>query len=120
MPVTLNQIASSHASVTRHFKEGSLTIEYDPNLITEETFAQLNAFSKMSAAMSEADIFESFRTFNKLLVSLIRSWDLLENDGVTVVPITVERMAGVAIPIRLLAIEMITGDIRPEVMALQA
>ncbi len=115
MPVSLSQIACKLASVTHDFgNNATLTIEYDPNLITEEVFAQLQTFSKMSGDT----VVEGFRAFNELLISLIKSWDLLEDDG-TVIPLTVERFAKLAIPLRSLALQMILGDIRPETMALQ-
>ncbi len=115
MPVTLSQIACKEASVTHSFGgDASLTITYDPNLITEEVFAQLQDFAKMSGDT----VVEGFKAFNELLVSLIKSWDLLEDDG-TVIPLTVERLAKLPIPLRSLALNMILGDIRPETMALQ-
>ena len=115
MPVSLSQIACKHASVTHHFGgDASLTIEYDPNLITEEVFAQLQTF----ASMKGDTVVEGFKALNELLIRLIKSWDLLEDDG-TVIPLTVERFAKLAIPLRSLALNMILGDIRPETMALQ-
>ena len=115
MPISIGNIAKSRASVTRHFEEGSLTITYDPNMVTEDLYASLQSFSKMS----EATIAENFRAFNETLLTLIKSWDLLENDGQTMVPLTQERLSRLPIPIRYMALDMIMGDFRPEQIAPQ-
>jgi hypothetical protein len=115
MPISIGNIAKSRATVTRHFDEGSLTIEYDPNMITEDWFARLQSFS----TMTEATIAENFRSFNETLLTLIKSWDLMEDDGKTVVPLTQERLSNLPIPIRYIALDMITGDFRPEQIAPQ-
>lgn len=114
MPISVADLASNRAKVTRTFASGSLTIEYDPNLITEATFAQLERFSTANQSLAAG-----FQEFNRLLLSLITSWDLLEKDEVTVVPLTEERLASLAIPIRSLVLQMIVGDVRPETFAPQ-
>lgn len=115
MPIAIGNIAKSRATVTRHFEEGSLTITYDPNMVTEDLYASLQAFSKMS----EATITENFRSFNETLLTLIKSWDLLEDDGKTTVPLTQERLSKLPIPIRYMALDMVMGDFRPEAIAPQ-
>ena len=115
MPVTIGNIAKSRAKVTRKFEEGSLTIEYDPNMVTEDLYAQLIAFGKMG----EDTIAENFRGFNEVLLTLIKSWDLMEDDGVTPVPLTEKRLSSVPIVIRNIALDMVMGDFRPESIAPQ-
>ncbi len=115
MPISIGNIAKSRASVTRHFEEGSLTIEYDPNMVTEDLYANLQSFSRMS----EDTIAMNFRDFNEVLLRLIKSWDLLGDDGVTMVPLTQERLSKLPIPIRYTALDMVMGDFRPEQIAPQ-
>ena len=118
MPITLAQMAMDTANVTLSYGNQSVTLEYYPSRITEKTFAQLKSF-----ADSDSDtMMEGFASLNELLVHLIKSWDVFEDDEQTqMFPLEVERLAELPIAFRLQAVSAIMKDIKPgELLALQA
>ena len=126
MPVTLSQIANNTASVTFTIKleaedgttaEETVHVVYFPARITEKTFAQLQAM----ASMTEETIGSGMASFNSVLASLIKSWDVYEDAAQTVMfPLVPDRLAELPIVFRTQVISAILADIRPEAMALQA
>lgn len=127
MPVSVGQIAANTAEVKVPAGEDFVTIKYAPGQITEETFQQLLSLSRLQNVSEDniGDISSIFQSLNQMLVDLIKSWDLTEEDG-TGVPLTVERLSGkvagvVKIPLvfRLQVAGALIGDIRPEVMTPQ-
>lgn len=115
MPVTLAKIASNTASVTLHVGEDTVTIVYYPGRVTEKAIATLNAFGKMDTSRLEED----FSAFNHMLAHLIKSWDVLEDDGETMFPLEAKRLAELPVGFRMGVINAIMSDIRPEQMAPQ-
>jgi len=116
MPVTLNSIVSNSARVTLNFENGgSLNIDYYPSRITRKTFADLTTFSEMS----EVGIMENLDSLIDLLINLVKTWDLLEDDNTTPIALTAERLATVPVVVLGLVSQTILGDIRPEAIALQ-
>lgn len=113
MSVKLSHISAKCKPIKIMFDEDALNIEYYPNKITEETFVQLNALSQMK----EDTISESFNTYNETLVGLMKSWDLLDEDGITVLPLTSDQMIKVGIVVRGEILTAIMSDIRPNQMA---
>ncbi len=108
MAVKLSDISAKCKSIQVMFDDDALNIEYYPNKITEETFEQLNALSKMK----EDTISESFMFYNTTLVGLMKSWDMLDDDG-SILPLTAEQMIKVGIVARGKILESIMEDIRP-------
>src|SRR5260221_6504381 len=107
MPVTFNQIAQNTASVTVQIKNlGPVTIEYYPNKLTDKYAAQIEAGSVDD---------------NQILIDLIKSWDIYEDD--TEVPFTVmwplERMDAFGYAFKVQIAMAIVQDIRPEATASQ-
>src|SRR5436190_23713488 len=77
MPVTFNQIASNTASVTIQIENvGPVTIVYYPNKMTDKYVADLQAGNVDD---------------NHLLIDLIKSWDIYEDEDFTVM-VLLERM----------------------------
>lgn len=114
MPVTLSKIASNQASVTLHYGEDSVTVEYYPGRVTERVMAQLQSFSKMD----ESNLVEGFHAFNETLIHLIKSWDVYEDDAqTTMFPLDVERFADLPIQFRMSVLNAIMEDIRPKNVA---
>lgn len=109
MPVKLSHISAKCKHIKVTFDEGDLNLEYYPNKITEETFVQLNALSEMKNDTISA----SFRKYNEALVGVLKSWDLLEDDGKTTIPLTADRMISIGIVIRGEILTAIMDDIRP-------
>ncbi len=128
MPVSVGQIASNTAEVKIPVGDDFVTVKYAPGQITEETFQQLSSLSKLQNVSEDniSDISSIFESLNQMLVDLIKSWDLTEEDCETVVPLTVERLSGkvqgvpkIPLVFRLQVAGALIGDIRPEAMTPQ-
>lgn len=129
MPVSVGQIAANTAEVKVPVGDDFVTVKYAPGQITEETFQQLSSLSKLQNVSEDniSDISSIFESLNQMLVDLIKSWDLTEEeDGKTVVPLTVERLSGkvagvqkIPLVFRLQIAGALIGDIRPEAMTPQ-
>ncbi len=115
MPVSLSQIASNSATTTLHFQAGDLTIEYYPLKITDEMLAQLLAWANITDADAAM---ERLRNLNEMMVEIIKSWDLLGSDN-QIMPLTVPHMARLSPILKLLIVQEIQKDIRPEAMTPQ-
>lgn len=118
MPVSLSKIASNSATVTLYFgdaEEDSLNVEYLPLRITTEMIGQMQDF----ANMSESNVMRKFHEIAQMLVSIVKSWDLLEDDASAPIPLTTERVEQISPVIVLMVIQAILGDIRPETVAPQ-
>lgn len=111
MPISFNQIANNSAKVTFRYGDNPITIEYYPGRITERTFAQLNQF----ANVSETSLESSFEAFNEVLSSLVKSWDVYDDDAQTIMfPTTPDRLSELPIPFRSQVMQAIIGNIKPE------
>ncbi len=115
MPVTLTQIAANTASVTFAVGTETVTVVYYPGKVTEKAIARMQGMSDMTGE----NVLAGFGAFNETLASLIKKWDVLEEDGVTMFPITPERLAELPVGFRIQVIGAIMGDLRPETMAPQ-
>lgn len=118
MPITLAQIAGNVASITLQIQSGDtvndLNVEYYPSKVTEETFSRLQSFDQIG----EGNIVEGFGSLNDVLSSLIKSWDLFEDDEQTIMyPITPDALKKLPIVFRISVLQSIMGDIRPETLA---
>ena len=129
MPVSVGQIAANTSEIKIPAGDDFVTIKYAPGRITEETFQQLLSLSKLQNVSEDniSDISSIFESLNQMLVDLIKYWDLTEEeDGKTVVPLTVERLSGkvpgvqkIPLVFRLQIARALIGDIRPEAMTPQ-
>ncbi len=120
MPVTLQQVASNTAHVKLDIQTGdevnTLNVTYYPGHVTEETFGHLQKFDNMA----EGDIVASFESLNEVLVTLIKTWDLYEDEKQTKnYPIEAETLKKLPIPFRMSVLQAIMGDIRPNQIAPQ-
>lgn len=115
MPVTLAQIAANTASVTFAVGNETVTIVYYPGRVTEKTIAQTEAMKTMTGETMEA----RYSAFNTALAGLIQSWDVMEDDGVTMWPLEPGRLAELPVGFRMQVIGAILGDLRPETAAPQ-
>jgi hypothetical protein len=110
MPVTLSKIASNTASVTLEVGEDTVTIVYFPARMTEKVFSQLQAMS----GTDEKNIHEHFDGFNQAIISMVKSWDVFEDDKEKVMfPLDKDRLGELPIFFRMQVIETIMNDIRP-------
>lgn len=116
MPITLTQLAGNTASITLTVGEDTVTVDYYPGKVTEKTFALAASFSDLTDLDS---IQASFTSLNELLVSLIKDWDVYEDDASTQkFPLVVDRMSEIPYMFRVNLLTSILGDIRPNVAAL--
>jgi hypothetical protein len=116
MPITLNQISTNIAQITLSIRENTVTVVYYPGRVTEAVFAKLSAFKTMDGD----SLVEGFTEFNVMLASLIKSWDVFEDDAQSVMfPIDATRFAELPIVFRMQIVSAIMGDLNPEAMASQ-
>ncbi len=116
MGITLTQIASNTARVTFAYLGESVTLEYFPGKVTERVIARLMNFSNMNEESLLADL----RAFNEMLVSLIKFWDVYEDEAQTqMFPLDAERLAELPFMFRVRLVQVIIGDMRPEAVAPQ-
>lgn len=118
MPVTLSQISSNTATIT--FQAGAtpdetVTFVYYPGHVTEKSFSVMAGLN----TQDQHAILAAVISFNEMLVDLIKSWDLLENDGSTPFPLDATRFAELPLGFRMQIFQLIMGDIRPNMAASQ-
>lgn len=112
MGVTLNQIAGNVAQVKINVGDDTCTINYYPGKITEKLLAQMDTFDHLDDLKS---VVAGFGTLNEILVSLIKDWDLYEDDKCTkLFPLDVKRLAEIPYDFRLGVFKAIMGSMRPE------
>jgi len=105
MPVTFNQIASNTASVTIPIENvGPVTIVYYPNKMTDKYVADLQAGNVDD---------------NTLLIDLIKSWDIYEDETFAVM-VPIERINEFGYAFKVDIAMAIVNDLRPEAMAPQS
>jgi len=111
MPITLNQIANNVAQVDIQVGDKTVTVIYYPSRITEKTFKQLQNFQSIDADSLEA----GFESFNEVLASLIKSWDVYEDDAQTIMyPINMDSLSELPITFRTAVLHAMLSDINPE------
>lgn len=115
MPITFHQIASNTATVTLHVGEETVTVVYYPGRVTEKTIKTMMSFANLEQAQLE----EGFRSFNTVFTTLIKSWDVLEDDGETMFPLLPERLEELPVFFRVQVVNAIMEDLRPEAIAPQ-
>ena|SRR5260370_31392543 len=104
MPVTFNQIAANTATITVQIANvGPVTIQYYPNKLTDAYIADINT----------GNIDD-----NHLLIALIKSWDIYEDDELTVM-FPIERISEFGYAFKMQVSQAIARDIRPEAIAPQ-
>jgi hypothetical protein len=114
MPLSLAKLAKNIASVTFSYEGESLTVTYYPARVTEKVFAELQSF----ATMDEKSFMAGFASLNKILIALIQSWDMYEDEDETVMyPLEPDRLSELPIDLRVQIANAIISDIRPEAVA---
>ena len=116
---TLKQILGNSATVAIPFGNDTLHVEYRPDKLTPEAIAKLQIFAGIDNSTTVSMVADRFNEYDAMIISLIVSWDLLEDDGVTPIPITVERMFTLAASLPSVIILAILGDINPNRKAVQ-
>lgn len=115
MPITLAKITSNTAEISMMVGEDTVNVTYYPGRVTEKTIAQLQGY----ADVNPDHFAETVHEVNVLMANLIKSWDVLENDEVTMFPLDPERLAELPFMFRTKVVVAIMQDIRPEADAPQ-
>jgi hypothetical protein len=102
MPVKLTQMAAATAKITIKTGELDIWVKYYPNRLTGEYAAKLTT---VGDDMKE-DIYP-------IIAHLVESWDLVEDDGTTMIPINASGFDRVGVPFLLQIFGAIVGDMRP-------
>jgi hypothetical protein len=116
MPISLSRIAANTAHVTFAWDQDNITIIYRPGRVTEKIFAELEAFNHLNAD----SLMESFASLNDILVRLIVSWDVYEDDAQEqMFPLAPDRLRELPVLFRMEVLKAIMSDMRPEDVAPQ-
>src|SRR6266705_3597432 len=129
MPVTIGQLTAHTALASftvmikvedeetgeEHTAEYRVILFFYPTRVTEKTIGLAQSFS---ATGNDADsVTAGFKAFNEELVRLIKWWDVMENDGVTMFPLDARRLSELSIEFRGQLLVAVVSDIRPETLA---
>lgn len=107
---TIGEMVSGTAAITVQFHAITVKAEYYPGKLTESVIAQINELTTLT---TQEEVASGFSTMNDLLVELIASWDLTENDGVTMFPIDAARLPELPLPFRMNLLMETVSDMRP-------
>ena len=119
MPVSIKQLATNtaHVSIPLQGGEDALSVTYYPGRFTEKMIADTQM---IQASNDASNVVSGFKAFNEGLASLIKDWDLYEDDDQKhKFPIDASRFSELPLAFRMQVFEAITSDIRPEAMAPQ-
>ena len=128
MPVTVGQITSTIAKVQftvtitqedegtgeEHTYQEQVNLKYYPGRVTERTMALANQFK---ATDGVDEVLTGFKAYNDEMVRLIKWWDVLENDGVTMFPLDSKRLEELSLDFRGQLLVAIVEGISPEALA---
>lgn len=104
---TIGEMTSGLASIEVPFHTLIVKAEYYPAKITERTIQQIQSLQREKGDLS------GFADLNALIVDLIASWDLTENDGATMFPIDKERLPELPVVFRMNVLTAAMKDMRP-------
>lgn len=106
---TIAEMTDGKATLLIAYHGLNVHVQYYPGKITERVIAQIQSFAQLTGD----DLAQGFRDLNRLLTDLIASWDLTENDGMTMFPLTGDRLAELPVLFRIEVLKAAMGDIRP-------
>jgi len=111
MPITLSQIAKNTATFTMPYGNdgGTVEITYYPSRLTEKTYAD----AKILSDPTQNDLDENFTAINDVLCQLMKSWDVMDDDG-TPFPIDKEQLKRLPWEFRLTVFYAIIADMKPK------
>lgn len=107
---TISQMVTGTAPVTIQFHGITVKAAYYPGKVTEDIIAQIDALATVGASTETR---AGYSDLDALLTELIASWDLTEDDGVTMIPIDAEHLRTLPVLFRQQALLRIVEDMRP-------
>lgn len=105
---TIWEMTSGTAAIEVAFNRLVVKAEYYPGKITERIIQKMRDLSRMN----DGDL-TGFADLNAMIVELIASWDLTENDGVTMFPLDAERLPELPVQFRIKVLTAALKDMRP-------
>ena|SRR6266702_146595 len=115
MALTLAKIANNLATIELEFAGEVVHIDYYPARVTEKTYAALTKLSSMTAETIQP----GFEMLNSVLKLLIKSWDVFQEDEISMYPLDQDHLSELPILFRTSVLQAILSDIRPETLASQ-
>jgi hypothetical protein len=106
---TLHELTSGTSTTTFNFGSIPVSLTYFPGKVTEEFMGQVLAFEHMD----EHTFAKTFDSFNITLCDLIESWDITEDDGVTMFPLDPARFVKLPLQLRFRLAQEIMASMRP-------
>lgn len=103
---TLSQVSARTKSLTVEWGSTPIKIEYKPGKLTGNLVAEVE---------QNADV----ETIGTVLIDLIDTWDLTEDDGVTMFPLDIKRFGEIGLPVLTTIFYAMVTDLRPEALAPQ-
>lgn len=103
---TLSQVAARTKSLVVEWGSTPIKVEYKPGKLTGNLIAEVE---------NNADV----ETIGTVLIDLIDTWDLTEDDGVTMFPLDLKRFGEIGLPVLTAIFYAIVTDMRPEALAPQ-
>ena len=97
MTLTVSQLAANEASLALPIAGDTLNLVYYPNKLTTTASVQL---------------YNGLEDMNKTLSEIIKSWDLLQDDG-SMYPLDPDSLAGLGVKLLWEVAKGIVTDIRP-------
>lgn len=107
---TISEMVAGTASISVSFHAITVKAEYYPGKLTEDVIGQINDLTTLT---TQEEIQSGFSAMDDLLVELIASWDLTENDGVTMFPIDTAHLPKLPLPFRMNLLMETMQDMRP-------
>lgn len=97
MPLKASQMAINVAEISVEYGDSTVNVSFYPDKFNNKIIALLDG--KVDG-------------FDQALCELIKSWDVLEDDG-SMTPLVPERLATLSFPFRVKVAKAITGTMRP-------
>jgi hypothetical protein len=112
MPITLQKIASDTASVSFPFMGETVNVTYRPSMFTERIIGRLRDIT--AAACGIHQIETAFTASADMILDLVATWDVLEEEGGGPIPVTREVVSGLPVPFRTALLQAIFEDAQGE------
>lgn len=107
---TLSQIIGNSVKITLEFAQEEIQVEFSPGRVTEKTLKIFYAVEHIK----EESMFDDIESFNRELAGIIKWWDVTEDDGKTMYPLDVKRLAELPLMFRGAVAGAIMRNFRPE------
>lgn len=112
---TFRQIIGNSVKIKFEFAEEEIQLEFHPGRVTEKTLKIFHAVENVK----EESMFDDIESFNRELAGIIKWWNVTEDDGETMYPLEVKRLADLPLMFRGAVASAILRNFSPEARASQ-